>query len=125
MDWFERTHLSMVRLVFFSRPLPSAMALSSPILFCFKLRKDARLTTSKTLQNQLVTHPGLLIESSGLGWFEGTHSSVVRVVLISRILARLCAPSGPILFTPRLRKDTRLTVSTNSKNVKVAPRAAV
>ena len=68
-------------------------------------------TQLKNSKNIKVAHPGLLIESSGLGWFERTYLSVARLVLISRHLPSLMAPSGPMSFKFKLRKDARLMAS--------------
>ena len=98
-----------------SRAWPSPVAPSGPILLSVRLQNDARLTVSKTRKNIKVAHPGLLFESVGLGWFEMTYLSVVRVVLISRTLPSPMAPLFSILLPPRLRKHPTLTVKKTQK----------
>ena len=82
--------------------------------------KDARLMMSKHSKIK-VAHRGLLFEWGGLGWFERTHLSVVRVALISRPLPSSMAPSSPIGFI-RLRKDARLIDQKHPKNKVAHPR---
>ena len=70
---------------------------------------------SKNSKNVKVAHPGLLFESGGLGWFEMTYLSSVRLVFFSRPLPSSMAPMPKIWFLCSLRKDARLMDQKHSK----------
>ena len=97
MGWFERTHLSEVRLVFFSRPLPSPMAPLAPIWLRNSLRKDARLMDQKHSKNKGTPTEGYSLERLlwvGLRVLPRAWSERRCIVTHFNVMSDVCAASA-------------------------------